>query len=63
MIRLVCSLVAGAWIYFSSDLADKGWDGKFNGTLQGASTFVWMAAGIDYTGRLIERRGTVILIR
>jgi gliding motility-associated-like protein len=48
---------------FYMDRPDKGWDGKVNGLLQGADTFVWQAAGVDYTGKLIERKGTVTLIR
>jgi gliding motility-associated-like protein len=40
-----------------------GWDGTFNGTEMPVGTYVWMAAGVDYTGKLIERKGTVILIR
>lgn len=48
---------------FFSDRPDKGWDGRINGLLQSAGTFVWNTAGVDYTGRLIERKGTVTLIR
>ena len=37
-----------------------GWNG---GSTGGTAVFVWMAAGIDYQGHLIERKGTVILVR
>jgi gliding motility-associated-like protein len=40
-----------------------GWDGTLNGQMQGTGTFVWMAAGVDYKGTLIQRKGTTILIR
>ena len=40
-----------------------GWDGSLNGTQLPIGTYVWMATGIDYTGRLVQRKGTVILVR
>jgi len=40
-----------------------GWDGSFNGQQMPPGTYVWMVGGIDYSGRIVERRGTVILIR
>jgi len=48
---------------FTTTNAGIGWDGAFNGTEMPMGTYVWMAAGVDYTGKLIERKGTVILIR
>jgi hypothetical protein len=38
-------------------------DGKTNVTPKNSSTFVWMTAGIGYTGNTIVRMGTVIFIR
>jgi gliding motility-associated-like protein len=40
-----------------------GWDGRTNRKAESGSTFVWAVAGIDYRGRSVERKGTVILIR
>jgi len=40
-----------------------GWDGYTNGHLENGATYVWMAGGIDYQGILVERRGTVIVVR
>ncbi|HEV3324446.1 MAG TPA: gliding motility-associated C-terminal domain-containing protein [Puia sp.] len=40
-----------------------GWDGTLNGQSQSTGAFVWMAAGVDYKGTLIQRKGTTILIR
>jgi gliding motility-associated-like protein len=40
-----------------------GWDGTIGGQAQPSDTFVWMAAGVDYDGNLIQRKGTTILIR
>ena len=40
-----------------------GWDGTVNGTLLQAGNFVWVAAGSDYEGHAIERKGTLLLVR
>jgi gliding motility-associated-like protein len=48
---------------FQTTNASTGWDGLINGELQPTGTYVWMAAGINYQGRLILRKGTVVLIR
>ena len=52
----------GQQVFQSSDPA-KGWDGKFKGQYQTGNVFVWMAAGVDYTGKAIQKKGTVLLIR
>ena len=40
-----------------------GWDGTFKGAKQGIGTYVWIAEGINYKGTILQRKGTVILIR
>jgi gliding motility-associated-like protein len=40
-----------------------GWDGTIGGTVQPMGTYVWVAVGLDFGGKLVERRGTVILVR
>ncbi|MFZ1527501.1 MAG: gliding motility-associated C-terminal domain-containing protein [Ferruginibacter sp.] len=40
----------------------KGWDGRFQGRKQPAGTYVWDIRGKDRNGKIIEKRGTVILI-
>jgi gliding motility-associated-like protein len=40
-----------------------GWNGSLNGNPTESGTYVWIAAAIDYNGRLIEKKGTAILIR
>ena len=52
----------GQQVFQSTD-PTKGWDGKFKGQFQSGNVFVWMAAGVDYTGRAIQKKGTVLLIR
>jgi gliding motility-associated-like protein len=48
---------------FRSINQSAGWDGKINGSPQNAGAFVWMAAGIDYTGNAVVKKGQVVLIR
>jgi gliding motility-associated-like protein len=48
---------------FSTKDASMGWNGRLNHTLQGSDTFVWMAEGVDGKGNVVNRRGTVTLIR
>jgi gliding motility-associated-like protein len=50
-------------LVFSTVDAAKGWDGLIAGKQQGTATFVWQAEGVDYQGRLVERKGTVVLVR
>jgi gliding motility-associated-like protein len=52
----------GQRLFYTAD-PGKGWTGIINGRPELTGAYVWMAAGIDYSGQLIERRGTVILIR
>ena len=52
----------GQQVYSNTD-PSKGWDGKFNGKAQPQGTYVWMASGIDYTGKAIVKKGTVLLLR
>jgi gliding motility-associated-like protein len=52
----------GQQVFQSADPA-RGWDGSIHGQAQGAGVYVWMAGGVDYKGELIQRKGTVVLIR
>jgi gliding motility-associated-like protein len=52
----------GQLIFRTTD-PSKGWDGSIQGQPQASGVFVWMAAGIDLQGKLIERKGTTVLIR
>jgi len=53
----------GQRVFYTADPA-VGWNGSTGGQIVSVTTpFVWMAAGIDYQGSLIERKGTVILVR
>jgi gliding motility-associated-like protein len=50
-------------IIFSTNIIDRGWDGRFQGRDLNGGTYVWAVQGIDYTGKKITKKGTVTLIR
>lgn len=41
----------------------KGWDGTYRGKAQPQGTYVWMVKGRDESGKVIEQKGTVVLLR
>ncbi len=49
-------------LIFETSTINKGWDGFYKGKLQDIATFVWIAEAEDYLGRLIQRKGTSILV-
>jgi hypothetical protein len=48
---------------FSTSQMGRGWDGRIQGILQEPGVYIWMAQGIDFAGRVIFKKGTVVLIR
>lgn len=50
-------------LLYSTTTINEGWDGTYQGREQPADTYVWMASGIDFAGNLINKKGTVALIR
>jgi gliding motility-associated-like protein len=48
---------------FTSANTGVGWDGTVGGQFSPMGTYVWVASGLDFQGRVVLRRGTVILIR
>ena len=52
----------GQLLFETTDPAQK-WDGKFKGKEQPAETYVWLAEGIDGSGKKVIRRGQTILLR
>jgi gliding motility-associated-like protein len=50
-------------LVFSTAEMGKGWDGTIGSSVQASSTYVWMVRGKDYTGKVIAKQGTVVLIR
>jgi gliding motility-associated-like protein len=47
---------------FKSTNAAIGWDGAAKGLKQ-TGTFIWMAAGVDHLGNVIQRKGMVAITR
>ena len=50
-------------LIFTTQNSNTGWDGTLNGTMQPTGTYIFIAQGIDYTGKTITRKGTVVLLR
>ena len=52
----------GMLLYNTSQMG-MGWDGTFNGKTQDLGGYVWMVQGTDYTGKVVTKKGTMVLIR
>ncbi len=52
----------GQQVFFSAN-EGASWDGTVGGQTQPMGTYVWVAMGLDFSGRVVERQGTVILVR
>ena len=50
-------------LVFSTSQLGKGWDGTVNGKPQDTGGYVWMVQGTDYTGKLVTKKGTMVLVR
>lgn len=48
---------------FSTVLPARGWNGTYKGIEQPNDTYIWMVQGRTAEGKLITRKGTVVLIR
>lgn len=52
----------GQLLYSTSQIG-QGWDGRIQGRWPESSPYMWIARGTDYTGRVISKKGVVMLIR
>lgn len=50
-------------LVYATNVIGNGWDGMINGRIQSTNTYVFIAEGVDYTGKTIFRKGTTTLIR
>jgi gliding motility-associated-like protein len=41
----------------------EGWDGMYKGKKAAVGTYAWMIKGVDKNGRIVEMKGTVILVQ
>jgi CHU_C Type IX secretion signal domain/PKD domain len=51
----------GNLVFSSND--GTGWDGRIGGKEQSSGTYVWVVQGHDFTGKVIAKKGTMVLIR
>jgi hypothetical protein len=52
----------GELVYSTSQMGE-GWDGRVSGVVQSPGTFVWVAEAETYTGKIIDKKGFMILVR
>ncbi len=52
----------GELVFTTRDLT-AGWNGVYKGQRQDGNVFVWMAEAVDYKGNIIQKKGTITLIR
>jgi gliding motility-associated-like protein len=50
-------------LLFETRQVGRGWDGKVKGILQNNSAFVFDCQAEDYTGSIVHRTGTFVLVR
>jgi gliding motility-associated-like protein len=50
-------------VVFTTTERAKGWDGKVNGELQPAQVFVYILQGKLKNGKVVMKKGTVMLVR
>jgi hypothetical protein len=50
-------------LLYSTSALGRGSDAMLNGLPQNAGGYVWMVKGTDYTGNIIVKKGTMVLIR
>ncbi|HSZ85858.1 MAG TPA: gliding motility-associated C-terminal domain-containing protein, partial [Puia sp.] len=50
-------------LVYETERTEQGWNGTVGGKPQDSGTFVWMVQGVDYTGKIITKKGTMVLIR
>lgn len=48
---------------FSTREQGKGWDGSIDGKQAATDSYVWIVKGTDILGNIIEKKGSVVLIR
>lgn len=50
-------------VVFSSTDRGRGWDGKVSGILQPAEVYVYVVRVKKVNGQMVEKKGTLMLIR
>jgi gliding motility-associated-like protein len=50
-------------LLYSTTRIGEGWDGTMGGRAQPEGSYVWVVQGTTYTGKIIAKKGTMVLIR
>lgn len=50
-------------VVFFTDQLNTGWDGSFKGTVAISGTYVWEIEGVSTKGKVISKRGAVMLLQ
>jgi hypothetical protein len=50
-------------LIFSTSEIGRGWDGTISGKPQSTDNFVYMLQAVDYTVKVIFKKGNVLLVR
>jgi gliding motility-associated-like protein len=50
-------------LVFQTSRIGEGWDGRVRGQIQDTNNYVYMVQGTDYSGRVIFKKGNIMLIR
>ena len=53
----------GQKIYETATCGSTGWDGRINGELQPAGTYVYQWQAVGYNGKVLSGKGVVVLVR
>jgi gliding motility-associated-like protein len=63
--KLVFFRIYNRWgqLVFSTNEIGRGWDGMIGSAQSSTENFVYMVQGIDYMGKVISKKGNVVLVR
>jgi gliding motility-associated-like protein len=50
-------------VVFTTTTGGAGWDGKIKDQIEQTATYIWIAEAVDFSGNLIVKKGTVVMIR
>jgi gliding motility-associated-like protein len=50
-------------LVFETREINQGWDGYLKGQKQPSGTFVWMLQAVDFEGKMVQAKGSTMLIR
>jgi gliding motility-associated-like protein len=65
LVELKSFIIYNRWgqLVFSSNNISKGWDGKINGQPAAAGVYVWFISGRFLDNKVMEKKGTLVLVK